>query len=56
MKTAVKVEIADQLRTVAQELRKEASEREGNKLLKVAQVLSAARALNEFQALLNGRQ
>jgi hypothetical protein len=48
--------VANQLRTVAQELRKEASVREETKLLKVAQVLSAARALDELRALLNGRQ
>jgi hypothetical protein len=48
--------VATQLRTLAQELRKEASVREETKLLKVAQVLSAARALDELRALLNGRQ
>lgn len=48
--------IAAQLRTIAQEIRKEANVREEVKLFKVAQVLSAARALNELQTLFKGRE
>lgn len=48
--------VVNQLRDMAQELRKVAAVREEEKLLKVAQVLSAARALDELRALLNGRR
>jgi hypothetical protein len=48
-------DLVQQLRSTAEHLRKEAQEQKDTKLLKVAKVLSAARALNDFRDILEGK-